>query len=222
MNQYPGVIGRKVGMTQIFNADGTVVPCTVVEARPVVVAKRTQAQDGYDAIVLGIGERKEKHTSKPLAGFFKKQNVSPRRSLRELRCPAEYAAKYEVGQEVRLDEVFSEGQFVDVQGVSIGRGFSGVMRRHNFKGQSQTHGTHEYERHGGAIGTNMTPGRTLPGMKMPGQHGNRTLSVLNQRVVKVIPDQNLLLIRGGIPGSRNSLVVVRGAIKRRGGMPKSA
>ncbi len=221
MNQYPGVIGRKVGMTQIFTADGTVVSCTVVEARPMVVAKRTQDKDGYDALVLGVGERQERHTTKPLAGFYKKQNVPARRTLRELRCTAEYAAKFQVGQELRLDEVFAEGQFVDVQGVSKGRGFTGVMRRYNFKGQTRTHGTHEYERHGGAIGTNMTPGRTMPGMKMPGQHGNRTSSVLSQRVVKVIPDESLVLIRGGIPGARNALIVVRGAVKKRGGQPKA-
>jgi len=221
MNPYPGVIGRKVGMTQIFNNDGLVIPCTVVEARPVVVAKRTEAKDGYDALVLGLGDRAERHTSKPLAGFYKKQHVAARRTLRELRCTAEYAAKFEVGQPLRLDEVFVEGQLVDVQGVSKGRGFSGVMRRHNFKGQSQTHGTHEYERHGGAIGTNMTPGRTLPGMKMPGQHGNRTASVLSQRIIKVIAEENLILIRGGIPGARNALVVVRGSVKRQGGRPKA-
>jgi large subunit ribosomal protein L3 len=217
MNQYPGVLGRKVGMTQVFHDDGTITPCTVVSARPVVVAKRTQEKDGYDALVLGLEDRKEKHTNKPLAGFYKKQNVAPKRVLREFRCSADYAAQYEVGQQVKLDAVFADGQMVDVQGVSKGRGFSGVMRRHNFGGQTATHGTHEYKRHGGAIGTNMTPGRVLPGLKMPGQHGNKTCSVINQRIVKVLPDEGLILIRGGIPGSRNALVVVRGAVKRRGG-----
>ena len=108
---------------------------------------------------------------------------------------------------------------MDVQGTSRGRGFSGVMRRHNFKGAVSTHGSHEYKRHGGSIGTNMTPGRVLPGVKMPGQHGNATVSVLNQRVAKVLPEEGLLLIRGGVPGSKNGLVVVHGAIKRRGGKP---
>ncbi len=222
MNQYPGVIGRKVGMTQIFNEDGSVTPCTVVEARPLVVAKRTAEKDGYDALVLGEGERTDKHTSKPLAGFYKKQGVSARRTLRELRCPAEYAAKFDIGQELKLDELFEAGQFVDVQGLSKGRGFSGVMRRHNFRGAGASHGAHEYKRHGGSIGSNMTPGRVLPGLKMPGQHGNKKTSVLNQRVVKVLPEENLVLIRGGVPGSKNALVFVRGAIKRWGGMPKSA
>jgi large subunit ribosomal protein L3 len=222
MNQYPGVIGRKVGMTQIFSEDGSVIPCTVVETRPVVVAKRTAEKDGYDALVLGVGERAEKHTNKPLAGFFKKQGVPVRRSLREFRCPADYAAKFDIGQEIKLDELFEAGQFVDVQGLSKGRGFSGVMRRHNFRGAGASHGAHEYKRHGGSIGSNMTPGRVLPGLKMPGQHGNKKTSVLNQRVVKVLPEENLVLIRGGVPGSKNALVFVRGAIKRWGGMPKSA
>ena len=129
MNQYPGVIGRKVGMTQLFSEDGTVIPCTVVESLTTVVAKRTAKQDGYDALVLGFGERKDKHTSKPLKGFYGKAKVAAQRTLREFRCSAEHAAKYEVGHQLRLDEVFSEGQLVDVQGISRGRGFSGVMRR---------------------------------------------------------------------------------------------
>jgi large subunit ribosomal protein L3 len=221
MNQYPGVVGQKLGMTQIFAEDGSVVACTVVEARPVVVGKRTQEKDGYSAIMLGVGERKEKHARKPVAGFFKKAGVTPKRIVRELRCSAEFAAGYEVGQEVALEQLFEEGQFVDVQGVSRGRGFTGVMRRHNFKGNVQTHGTHEYRRHGGSIGTNMTPGRTLPGVGMPGHHGNRVTSVLTQRVEKIVPEENLILIRGGVPGARNGWVVVRGAVKRRGGKKKS-
>ena len=220
MNQYPGVVGQKLGMTQIFGEDGSVVACTVVEARPVVVAKRTLEKDGYSAILLGVGERKEKHANKPLAGFFKKAGVTPKRILRELRCPAEYAAGFEIGQEVALEQLFEEGQFVDVQGVSRGRGFTGVMRRHNFAGNVNSHGTHEYRRHGGSIGTNMTPGRTLPGVGMPGHHGNRVTSVLTQRVEKIIPEDNLILIRGGIPGARNGWVLVRGAVKRRGGKKK--
>jgi large subunit ribosomal protein L3 len=221
MNVYPGVLGRKVGMTQIFEEDGTVVPCTVVEARSRVVSKRVKEKDGYDALVLGIETRKEKHTSKPLQGFYKKAGAEPARVLREFRCTAEFAAKFEIGHNLKLDEIFEEGQFVDVQGVSRGRGFSGVLRRHNFKGSVRTHGSHEYKRHGGSIGTNMTPGRVLKGRKMAGQEGNRTESVLNQRVAKLIPDDGLLLIRGGVPGSRNGLVVVRGASRRAGGKSTS-
>jgi large subunit ribosomal protein L3 len=221
MNQYPGVIGRKLGMTQLFTEDGTVVPCTVVESKAIVVGKRTAAKDGYDALILGAGERKERHTNKPLAGFFKKANVAPQRTLREMRCSAEFAASFEVGAELKLDQLFEEGQRVDVQGVSKGRGFSGVIRRHHFAGGVNTHGTHEYRRHGGSIGTNMTPGRTRLGIKMPGQHGNITVSTLNQKVAKIIPEQNLILIHGGIPGAPNGLVVLRGAIKRRGGKAAS-
>jgi len=220
MNQFPGVIGRKLGMTQVFTQDGSVVACTVVESNPVVVGKRTQEKDGYDALIVGLYPRKEKHVNKPLAGYYKKANVAPQRTLKELRCSAEYAAGFEVGQELKLDQIFEEGQLVDVQGVSRGRGFTGVVRRYNFAGNVQTHGTHEYRRHGGSIGTRMTPGRVKLGMKMPGHHGAVTFSVLNQRVVKIVPEENLLLIRGGVPGARDSLVVVRGAIKRRGGKPK--
>jgi len=219
MNQFPGVIGRKIGMTQIFAEDGSVIPCTVVESNVSVVGKRTQEKDGYDAIILGSGERTEKHTNKPLAGAFKKANVTPRKDVRELRVTSEFAASVEIGSDLKVDQLFESGQFVDVQGVSKGRGFTGVMRRHNFAGNVQTHGTHEYRRHGGSIGTNMTPGRVKKGMKMPGQHGNKTVSVLSQKIVRVIPEQNLILIQGGIPGSRNGLVLVRGAIKKRGGKP---
>lgn len=219
MNQHPGVIGRKLGMTQIFTEDGSVIPCTVIEAKATVVGKRTQEKDGYDALIVGLGERTSKHTNKLLGGAYKKSGVAPKQTLRELRCDAEFAAGFEVGQDLKLDGLFEEGQFVDVQGTSRGRGFSGVMRRHNFKGAVSTHGSHEYKRHGGSIGTNMTPGRVLPGVKMPGQHGNATVSVLNQRVAKVLPEEGLLLIRGGVPGSKNGLVVVHGAIKRRGGKP---
>lgn len=217
MNQHPGVVGRKIGMTQVFEEDGTVVPCTVVQASPVVVGKRTKDKDGYDALMLGIEPDHERHTNKPQAGFFKKASVAPMRVVREFRCDADFVAKFEVGHKLTLDQVFQAGQFVDVQGVSRGRGFTGVMRRHNFKGAVSSHGAHEYKRHGGSIGTNMTPGRVLPGRKMPGQHGNKTCSVLSQRVVKILPEDNLILIRGGVPGSRNGLVLVRGASRRDGG-----
>jgi large subunit ribosomal protein L3 len=220
MNQYPGVIGRKLGMTQIFADDGSVIPCTVVEASAIVVGKRTQEKDGYDALILGTGERKEKHTSKSVAGQFKKANVPARRTLREFRCSAEYAAGFEIGAELKVDQVFEEGQKVDVQGISRGMGFQGVVKRYHFAGNIQTHGTHEYRRHGGSIGTRMTPGRVKLGMKMPGHLGDATTSVLNQRVAKIVGDQNLILIRGGIPGSRGGLVVVRGAIKKNGGKKK--
>lgn len=214
MNTQPGIIGRKLGCTQIFQEDGSVTRVTVIEAGPVVVvAKRTKEKDGYSALVLGLGERKEKHTTKPRAGFFKKANVGPKRVVQELRCEPDFAAKYEVGATMKLDEIFQVGQRVDARGTTRGRGFTGVMRRWNFAGNVDTHGTHEYRRHGGSIGTNMTPGRTLPNLKMGGQYGNETVSMLNIKVAQVDAEKHLLLLEGGVPGARNGLVLVRSAVK---------
>ena len=215
MNQHPGILGKKLGMTQIFATDGNVLRCTVVDTNAVIIGKRTAEKDGYTALVLGFGERKEKHSNKALLGAYKKAGVTPKRMVRELRCAAEFADKYEVGAKLPLPEVFEEGQRVDVKGTTRGRGFSGVMRRWNFAGFPMSHGTHEYRRHGGSIGTNMTPGRTLPNMKMPGQYGNETVSVLNVKVAKIMAEQGLLLIEGGIPGARESYVFVRGAVKKK-------
>ncbi len=217
MNQFPGVIGKKLGMTQVFTEDGTVIPCTVIESKAVVVGKRTQEKDGYDALIVGVGERAPKHTNKALAGVYKKAGVSPKRVVRELRCSAEHAAGFELGQEMKLDGIFQEGQFVDVQGLTKGRGFTGVMKLWGFKGAVNSHGAHEYKRHGGSIGTNMTPGRVMKGRKMPAHYGNEKVSVLNQRVVKVLPEEGLIFIRGGVPGAKNGLLFVKGAIKKRGG-----
>lgn len=217
MNSNLGVIGRKVGMTQVIEADGTVIPCTVLLADVTVVGKRTQEKDGYDALIVGVGERTPKHLNKPLAGFYAKAGVTAQREIRELRCSAETAAASEVGSKLALGDIFEEGQFVDVQATSKGKGFAGVMKRHNFAGAPGSHGTHEYRRHGGSIGTNMTPGRVFKGRKMPGQMGNKTVSVLNQRLVKVIAEDGLLLVRGTIPGGKNGLVVVRGAVKKKNG-----
>jgi large subunit ribosomal protein L3 len=217
MNQFPGILGRKIGMSQVVAEDGTVTPVTVIEAKATVVGKRTKEKNGYDALVLGFGERKAKHTPKPLAGQFAKAGVKPTLITREFRCDAEFAAKFEVGAEVKPEEIFEAGQLIDVRGISRGRGFTGVMRRHNFSGAKSSHGTHEYFRHGGAIGTNMTPGRVLPGRKMPGQDGNQTISILNQKVVKILAEKGLILVHGGVPGARNSLVELRGAVKKRGG-----
>ena len=222
MNTQPGIIGKKLGMTQYFAEDGTVMRCTVIESDLTVIGKRTKEKDGYDALIVGLGERREKTLTKPVVGMYKKAGQTPKRYLRELRLSAENVAKYEVGGKVKLEEVFEPGQFVDVQGITIGRGFTGVMRRWHFAGAVTSHGSHEYKRHGGSIGTNMTPGRTLPGLKMPGQHGNTTVSVLNLKVAKIVPEEHLLLIEGGVPGARNSMVTVRGAVKKKnGGKPKA-
>lgn len=215
MNQNPGIVGTKIGMTQIFNEKGEVIRCTVVQSGAVVIGKRTMDKDGYSALIVGLGERKEKHTNKPLAGAYKKANQAPKRILRELRLSAEEVAKYEVGQKLAVDQIFQEGQYVDAQGITRGRGFTGVMRRWNFAGAVSSHGTHEYFRHGGSIGTNMTPGRTLPGLKMPGHYGAETWSTLNLRIAKIIANEDLILIEGGVPGSKNGTVVIRGAVKKK-------
>lgn len=215
MNQHNGTIGKKLGMTQFFATDGNVVRCSVIEVNVTVVGKRTLEKDGYSALVLGIGDAKKSRTNKAQAGQFEKIKVAPKKLVKELRCTPEFAAQFEIGGGIALDKVFEVGQFVDVQGKTRGRGFSGVVRRWSFAGFVQTHGTHEYRRHGGSIGTNMTPGRTLPNLKMPGQYGNETVTTLNLKVAKILPEKNLLLIEGGIPGSRNSVVVVRGAVKKK-------
>jgi large subunit ribosomal protein L3 len=217
MNQHPGILGKKLGMTQFFDEKGEVVRCTVVHAGCVVVAKRTQEKDGYSALVLGLGERKEKHTNKPLAGIYKKAGRRPSACC-EIRLPAEEVAKYEVGEKVAVDKVFKVGQFVDAQGRTRGRGFTGVMRRWSFAGGVGSHGTHEYFRHGGSIGTNMTPGRTLPGLKMPGHYGDETVTILNLKIAKLIPEDDLVLVEGGIPGAKNTIITLRGAVKKRGGV----
>jgi len=223
MNQNPGIIGKKIGMTQIFDEKGEVLRCTVVQAGCVVIGKRTMEKDGYSALILGLGERKEKHTTKPVMGQYKKSGQTPKRTVRELRCSVEHAAGYDIGQKLPLDQIFEAGQHVDAQGTSRGRGFSGVFRRWSMAGGVQTHGTHEYFRHGGSIGTNMTPGRTLPGLKMPGQYGNETVTTQNLRVAKVIPEDDLVLILGGIPGWTNQVVTIRGAVrKKNGGKAKKA
>lgn len=216
MNTKPGIIGKKLGMTHLYKEDGSVQRVTVLDMSAVaVVGKRTQEKDGYTAVIFGVTDAKEKHLTKAEAGAFKKRNAPPKRELQELRCSDEYAAKFEVGQPIDLAQLFEVGQLVDTRGTTRGRGFSGVVRRWSFAGFVQTHGTHEYRRHGGSIGTNMTPGRTLPNLKMPGQYGNETVSVLNLRVARIDGPKGLLMIEGGIPGAKNGLVLVRQAVKQK-------
>jgi large subunit ribosomal protein L3 len=208
MNTNPGIIGKKLGMTQLYKDDGTVQRVTVLDMSNVaVVGKRTKETDGYVALIFGVDDAKEKHLTKADLGAFKKRNAAPKRELRELRCTDEYAAKFEVGQPIKLEDIFTPGQRVDTRGISVGCGFTGVMRRWNFAGAgTDTHGTHEYRRHGGSIGTNMTPGRTLP---------NTKVSVLNLKVARINAEKGLLMIEGGIPGAENGIVLVRHAVKTR-------
>jgi large subunit ribosomal protein L3 len=215
MNTNVGLIGTKLGNTQIFNTDGTVVRVTAIQVGPCrVLGKRTLDKDGYSALIVGFGEKREKLLTKAELGAYKKSGQTPAKKVREFRLPAEKVSEYEVGQVLKPSEHFKEGEKVDVQGNTRGRGFSGVMRRWNFKGSAKkTHGTHEYQRHGGSIGTNMTPGRTFLNLKMPGQYGDEVNSVLNLVVAKVLDDENIILVRGGVPGSKHSFVTVRGAVK---------
>lgn len=213
MNTNAGLIGRKVGMTQIFTEDGIMVPVTVVEAGPNVVlqVKSTATKDKYNAIQVGFGSQKAHRLSKAQLGHLAKTQAKPVRVVRELRLKD--VANYQAGQTLTVGEVFKPGQKVDVAGISKGRGFAGVMKRHHFKGFIRSHGTHEYFRHGGSIGTRLTPGMVAKGRKMGGHLGAERVTVQNVTVVKVDPEQNLLFIKGGVPGATGGVVSVRATVK---------
>lgn len=207
-----GIIGRKLGMTQVFTEDGTRVACTVLEIGPctVVQVKTADGKDGYNAVKLGYEEVPERKLTKPELGEFKARELAPQRILREFRLTDEEVKQFQVGQTL-TSEFFKAGEFVDVIGTSKGRGFSGVIRRHHFRGGKRTHGVHEYYRHGGSIGCNTYPGRVVLGKKMPGQHGNTRVTVQNLRIVRVHPDLGLVLVRGAVPGAPQGLVLVSAA-----------
>ena len=214
-----GLVGKKVGMTQVFADNGESVPVTVVEAGPcTVVQRRTVDKDGYSAVQVGFGNSRDILKSRALSthmqaagGIFG--------GLAEFRCPAD--AEYEVGQEIGVADLFDKGDSVDVAGTSKGRGFAGVMKRHGFKGGSATHGTHESFRGGGAIGACAYPGRVFKGKKMPGHMGNTKVTTQNLEVVEIRAEDNLVLVRGGIPGPRGGRVVIRLAIKAPPKPPKA-
>ncbi len=221
------ILGEKVGMTAIFNEDGTQqIPVTIVKtAGVVVVGKRTEAKDGYNAVILGIGCRPAKRAGKAVVGQFAsaglvetcgetgKQYV--KRFVREIRVTADELAKFEVGNVVKVSDLFHKDDVVDVIATSKGNGFSGVMRRHNFHGYNATHGQHEYYRHGGAISSNTYPAHVFKNVKMPGQCGNVQVTIQNLSVVDVKADDDIILIHGGIPGPNGGLVHIRRAIKKR-------
>lgn len=216
MNTNPGLIGTKLGNTQIFLHDGEVRRVTAIKAGPcVVLGKRTPSKNGYAALQLGFGSRREKLVSKPEAGNFKKAGVNAQRVVREFRIDESLLERFEVGQTLGVADIFQDGQFVDVSATTKGRGFTGVMKRHNFAGAGTVgHGTHEAKRHGGSIGQNMTPGHTRRGQKMAGQYGNKRATILNLRIVKVLSEENIVLIEGGVPGPRNGVITVKAAVKR--------
>ena len=211
MAEVKGILGRKVGMTQVFDDNGHAVPVTLVEAGPCSIAQvKTPQSDGYSAIQLAFGT--PKRTNKPLGGHYTKAGVEARRYLVELRL--EEPGDHEQGGEIKAD-VFEAGDRVDVVGVTKGKGFSGPMKRHNFKGLSASHGTHRKHRSPGSIGACATPARVFKGTKMAGQMGNQRVTTLNLRVINVDPDRNLMLIKGAVPGPRGGLILVRSAVRQR-------
>lgn len=206
------LIGKKLGMTQIFDEAGQLVPVTVIEAGPCsVVQRKTVAADGYEAVQLGFGAQKPERVSKPLAGHFKKAGVETMRELHEIRVEAEDPAK--AGDTVTA-AVFEEVKFVDVSGGTKGKGFQGVMKRHNFGGGRATHGSH-FHRTTGSIGMKEKPARVFKGKKMAGQMGNTDITVQSLKVVQVRAEENLILVKGAVPGANGTTLVVREALKRK-------
>jgi large subunit ribosomal protein L3 len=207
-----GIIGRKLGMTQVFGEDGNVIPVTVIEAGPCAVVQiKTQEKEGYNALQFGFLKKKPQRVNRPLTGHQQKSGTGPFYCLKEFRV--DEVGEYTVGQEITL-AAFAVGDCVDITGTSKGKGFAGVIKRHGFRGSPGSHGTHEYFRHGGSIGAHSYPGRTFPGTRMPGLFGNSRVTSQNLTIVDIKPERNLLLIRGAVPGSINSIVIVREAAKK--------
>lgn len=202
----PGIIGRKIGMTSIYSAEGKATPCTVIEAGPCVVTQvKTQDRDGYEAIQLGFGERKEKNTPNALKGHFKKANTTPKSKLVEFKG---FEGALNLGDVVDAT-LFEEGEFVGVVGTSKGKGFQGVVKRHGFGGVGQsTHGQHNRLRAPGSIGACSYPARVFKGMRMAGQTGNKRVTVENLQVLRVLADRNLIVVKGSIPGPKGSTVTI--------------
>ena len=207
-----GLIGKKVGMTQFYNAEGNMVPVTVVRTGPcVVVQKKETAKDGYNALQVGFGGKKSQRVNKPMQGHMAKAGKGAFEVLKEFRL--DDVSKYEVGQELKVNELFKVGDRIDVAGISKGHGFTGVIKRWSFAGFPGSHGTHEYFRHGGSIGNRSYPGRVRKGKKMAGHWGDEQVSIQNLEVVEIRSEQNLMLIKGAVPGAKQGVVIVRLAAK---------
>ena len=202
-----GLIGKKIGMTRLFDETGKNMPCTVIEAGPCVVTQvRTDAVDGYEAVQLGFEDKSEKHVVKSEAGHFKKANTKVKKKVVEFQ---NFEEDLKLGDKINVEH-FKVGDFVDVSGISKGKGFQGVVKRHGFAGVGQsTHGQHNRLRAPGSIGAASYPARVFKGMRMAGQTGNSKIKVLNLRVIKVIPEKNLLVIKGCVPGHKNSYVIIQ-------------
>ena len=204
----PGLIGKKIGMTSVFGADGKNLPCTVIEAGPCVVTQiRTVEKDGYAAVQLAYDETTEKHTSKALKGHFEKAGTTPKRKLVEFQ--ADFAQELKLGDVLTVADIFADVQFVDVIGTSKGKGFQGVVKRHGFAGVGgQTHGQHNRLRHPGSLGACAWPSRVFKGMRMAGHMGNERVKVFNLEVIKVMPENNLIVVKGSVPGAKGSYVIM--------------
>ena len=204
----PGLIGKKIGMTSVFDADGKNIPCTVIEAGPCVVTQiRTEEKDGYAAVQLAYDEKKEKHTSAPLMGHFKKANTTPKRKLVEFEN--DFSRELNLGDVLSVADVISDDTWVDVTGISKGKGFQGVVRRHGFGGVGgQTHGQHNRLRAPGSMGASSYPSRVFRGKRLAGRMGGERVKILNLKVIKVIAENNLILVKGSIPGPKGSYVIV--------------
>lgn len=204
----PGLIGKKIGMTSVFGADGKNIPCTVIEAGPCVVTQvKTVENDGYAAVQLAYDETTEKHASAPLKGHFEKAGTTPKRKLVEFA--ADFAGELKLGDTITIADVFTEAEYVDVVGTSKGKGFQGVVHRYHFQGVGgQTHGQHNRLRHPGSMGASSWPSRVFPGMRMGGHMGDARVKVFNLPIVKVIPENNLLVIKGSVPGAKGSYVIL--------------
>ncbi len=204
----PGLIGKKIGMTSVFGADGKNIPCTVIEAGPCVVTQiRTVEKDGYAAVQLAYDEISEKHASKALKGHFEKAGTTPKRKLVEFK--ADFAQDLKLGDTLTVADIFGDVQFVDVVGTSKGKGFQGVVKRHGFAGVGgQTHGQHNRLRHPGSLGACSWPSRVFKGTRMAGQMGNARVKVFNLEVIKVMPENNLLVVKGSVPGAKGSYVMM--------------
>lgn len=206
------LLGEKLGMTQIFDDEARAIPVTVVKLGPCrVVQVKTEESDGYEAVQIAYSELPATRASKPVSGHFAKANIPPHKHLMEVRV--DNGGEYKVGQEISVSDVFEEGTKADVAGISKGKGFSGVMKRHNFSGQRASHGVHRVHRAPGSIGACATPARVFKGMPMAGRMGNERATVMNLDVVKIDPDKGLAMLRGSVPGPKGSVVVVRKAVK---------
>lgn len=207
-----GMLGTKLGMTQVWNENGKLIPVTVIELAPNVVTQiRTPEKDGYNAVQIAYGQIDPRKVNKPLTAHFEAAGVTPRRHVTEIRTAD--AGDYTLGQELTVDATFEAGQLVDVVGTSKGKGFAGVMKRHNFKGVSASHGSHRNHRKPGSIGASSTPSRVFKGMRMAGRMGGERVTVLNLTVHAVDIEKGLLLVKGAVPGARGRIVYVRNAVK---------